>query len=139
MHHVGRSLLGAARLPPLLQEALLIGLWSGVLAFMSGPDICHFVLAFQGLLWIQALLDPCHGGLGRTQELRTQINANWTAASFAALEKLIAEEVPGGYAARDASGFLDEAHCAGAHGLTEADKAKLKKIAAPATPQAPKP
>ena len=35
--------------------------------------------------------------------------------------------------------FLDEAHCAGAHGLSEADKAELKKIAAPAAPQAPKP
>jgi uncharacterized protein YjbI with pentapeptide repeats len=38
-----------------------------------------------------------------------------------------------------ASAFLDEAHCAGAHGLSEADKATLKKIAAPAAPQAPKP
>jgi hypothetical protein len=38
-----------------------------------------------------------------------------------------------------AAAFLDEAHCAGAHGLSEADKAKLKKIAAPAAPQAPKP
>jgi hypothetical protein len=38
-----------------------------------------------------------------------------------------------------ASAFLDEAHCAGAHGLSEADKARLKKIAAPAAPQAPKP
>jgi hypothetical protein len=36
--------------------------------------------------------------------------------------------------------FLDEAHCAGAHGLSEADRAKLKKIAAPAAPPAaPKP
>lgn len=32
--------------------------------------------------------------------------------------------------------FLDEANCAGAYGLSEADKAKLKMIAAP---QAPKP
>jgi hypothetical protein len=38
-----------------------------------------------------------------------------------------------------ASAFLDDAHCAGAHGLSEADKAKLKKIAAPAAPQAPEP
>jgi hypothetical protein len=38
-----------------------------------------------------------------------------------------------------AAAFLDEAHCAGAHGLSEADKAKLKKIAAPTTPQVPKP
>jgi hypothetical protein len=38
-----------------------------------------------------------------------------------------------------AAAFLDEAHCAGAHGLSEADKAKLKEIAAPAAPQAPKP
>ncbi|MDQ6869834.1 MAG: hypothetical protein M3178_16305 [Pseudomonadota bacterium] len=38
-----------------------------------------------------------------------------------------------------ASTFLDEAHCAGAQGLSEDDKAKLKEIAAPATPQAPKP
>jgi uncharacterized protein YjbI with pentapeptide repeats len=38
-----------------------------------------------------------------------------------------------------AAAFLDEAHCPGAHGLSEADKAKLKKIAAPAAPQAPKP
>jgi hypothetical protein len=35
--------------------------------------------------------------------------------------------------------FLDEAHCAGAHGLSEVDKAELKKIATPAPPQAPKP
>lgn len=35
-----------------------------------------------------------------------------------------------------ASTFLDEAHCAGAHGLSEDDKATLKEIA---TPQAPKP
>ena len=35
--------------------------------------------------------------------------------------------------------FLDEAHCSGAHGLSEADKAKLKEIAAPAAPLAPKP
>jgi uncharacterized protein YjbI with pentapeptide repeats len=43
-------------------------------------------------------------------------------------------------AAKDlASAFLDEAHCAGAHGLSEADKAKLKEIAARAAPQAPKP
>ncbi|HEY4847316.1 MAG TPA: pentapeptide repeat-containing protein [Methylocella sp.] len=38
-----------------------------------------------------------------------------------------------------AAAFLDEAHCAGAHGLSEADKAKLKEIAAPAPPPAPKP
>jgi uncharacterized protein YjbI with pentapeptide repeats len=38
-----------------------------------------------------------------------------------------------------ASAFLDEAHCAGAHGLSEADKSTLKKIAARAAPQAPKP
>jgi hypothetical protein len=38
-----------------------------------------------------------------------------------------------------AAAFLDEAHCAGAHGLSGADKAKLKEIAAPAAPQAPKP
>jgi len=38
-----------------------------------------------------------------------------------------------------AAAILDEAHCAGAHGLSEADKAKLKMIAAPAAPQAPKP
>lgn len=37
-----------------------------------------------------------------------------------------------------ASAFLDEAHCAGAHGLSEADKAELKKIAARAAAQAPK-
>jgi uncharacterized protein YjbI with pentapeptide repeats len=30
-----------------------------------------------------------------------------------------------------ASAFFDDAHCAGAHGLSEADKAKLKRIAAP--------
>jgi uncharacterized protein YjbI with pentapeptide repeats len=35
--------------------------------------------------------------------------------------------------------FLDEAHCPGARGLSEADKAKLEKIAAPAAPPAPKP
>ena len=39
----------------------------------------------------------------------------------------------------DHAAFLDEAHCAGAHGLSEADKAKLKEIAAPAPPPAPKP
>jgi hypothetical protein len=38
-----------------------------------------------------------------------------------------------------AAAFLDEAHCPGAHGLSEADKAKLKEIATPAGPQAPKP
>jgi len=38
-----------------------------------------------------------------------------------------------------AAALLDEADCAGAHGLSEADKAKLKKIAGPAAPQAPKP
>jgi len=38
-----------------------------------------------------------------------------------------------------AAAFLDEAHCAGARGLSEADKAKLKQIAAPAAPLAPKP
>jgi hypothetical protein len=38
-----------------------------------------------------------------------------------------------------AAAFLDEAHCAGAHGLSEADKATLEKLAAPATPQVPKP
>jgi hypothetical protein len=38
-----------------------------------------------------------------------------------------------------ASAFLDEARCPGAHGLSEADKAKLKEIAALAAPQAPKP
>jgi hypothetical protein len=37
-----------------------------------------------------------------------------------------------------AAAFLDE-HCAGAHGLSEDDKAKLKEIAAQAAPQAPKP
>jgi len=31
-----------------------------------------------------------------------------------------------------AAAFLDEAHCPGAHGLSEADQAELKKIAAPA-------
>jgi uncharacterized protein YjbI with pentapeptide repeats len=38
-----------------------------------------------------------------------------------------------------AAAFLDEAHCAGAHGLSEADRATIKEIAAPAAPQAPKP
>jgi hypothetical protein len=38
-----------------------------------------------------------------------------------------------------AAAFLDEAHCAGADGLSEADKAKLKEIAAPAAPQPAKP
>ena len=38
-----------------------------------------------------------------------------------------------------AAAFLDEAHCAGAHGLSEADKAKLKLIVARGAPQAPKP
>lgn len=38
-----------------------------------------------------------------------------------------------------AAAFLDEAHCPGAHGLSETDKAKLKEIAAPAAPQPPKP
>jgi Pentapeptide repeats (8 copies) len=38
-----------------------------------------------------------------------------------------------------ASDFLDEAHCPGAHGLSEADKATLKKIAATVAPPAPKP
>jgi hypothetical protein len=38
-----------------------------------------------------------------------------------------------------AAAFLDEAHCAGAHGLSEADKAKLEEIAATGAPQAPKP
>jgi len=38
-----------------------------------------------------------------------------------------------------AAAFLDEAHCPGAHGLSEADKAALKMIAARAAPQAPKP
>lgn len=35
--------------------------------------------------------------------------------------------------------FLDEAHCPGAHWLSEDDKAKLKKIAATPAPHAPKP
>jgi uncharacterized protein YjbI with pentapeptide repeats len=38
-----------------------------------------------------------------------------------------------------AADFLDEAHCPGARGLYQFYKAKLKKIAAPAAPQAPKP
>jgi hypothetical protein len=38
-----------------------------------------------------------------------------------------------------ASDFLDEAHCPGAHVLSDDDKAVLKKIAASAAPQAPKP
>lgn len=38
-----------------------------------------------------------------------------------------------------AKNFLDEAHCPGAHGLSEADKAELKKIAAQSAPQAPNP
>jgi len=38
-----------------------------------------------------------------------------------------------------AAAFLDEAHCPGAHGLSEADKATLKKIAALAAPPAPNP
>jgi uncharacterized protein YjbI with pentapeptide repeats len=37
------------------------------------------------------------------------------------------------------SAFLDEAHCPAAHGLSEFDKATLKKIAAPTAPPAPKP
>jgi hypothetical protein len=37
-----------------------------------------------------------------------------------------------------ADAFLDEPNCPGAHGLSEADRAELKKIAAPAAPQAPK-
>ncbi|MFZ3325039.1 MAG: hypothetical protein WA231_03740 [Methylocella sp.] len=38
-----------------------------------------------------------------------------------------------------ASAFLDEAHCPGAHGLSEIARAALKKIAASAPPPAPKP
>jgi hypothetical protein len=38
-----------------------------------------------------------------------------------------------------ASAFLDEAHCPGAHALSEADQAILKEIAAQAAPPAPKP
>jgi uncharacterized protein YjbI with pentapeptide repeats len=41
--------------------------------------------------------------------------------------------------AKLAADFLDESHCLGAHGLSEADRAKLKKIAATGTPPAPKP
>ncbi len=37
-----------------------------------------------------------------------------------------------------AAAFLDEVQCPGAHGLSEADKAELKRIAAPAAPPAPK-
>jgi hypothetical protein len=37
-----------------------------------------------------------------------------------------------------AAAFLDE-HCAGARGLSDADIATLKEIAAPAAPQAQKP
>jgi hypothetical protein len=37
-----------------------------------------------------------------------------------------------------AAAFLDK-DCAGAHGLSESDKARLKALAAPAAPQAPKP
>ncbi len=44
-----------------------------------------------------------------------------------------------GWARELAFGFLGERDCLGAHGLSEADKATLKKIAAPAAPQAPKP
>jgi uncharacterized protein YjbI with pentapeptide repeats len=38
-----------------------------------------------------------------------------------------------------AAAFLNEGNCPSAHGLSEADKATLKKIAAPAAPQALKP
>jgi hypothetical protein len=38
-----------------------------------------------------------------------------------------------------AADFLDEAHCPGAHGLSEADKETLKKIATRAAPKAPTP
>jgi len=38
-----------------------------------------------------------------------------------------------------APAFLDEAHCPGAHGLSEADKSFLKMLAAPPAPQEPKP
>jgi hypothetical protein len=38
-----------------------------------------------------------------------------------------------------AAAFLDEVHCPGAHGLSEANRAKLKKIVTPTAPQAPKP
>jgi len=63
------------------------------------------------------------------------------------LQALIARlRVPFSSSFRDLSGwakdlaadFLYE-NCAGAHGLSDADKAKLKKLAAPAAPQAPKP
>jgi hypothetical protein len=38
-----------------------------------------------------------------------------------------------------AAAFIDEAHCPGAHGLSEDDKAMLKEIATRAAPQAPNP
>ena len=62
MQYVGRSLRSAAHLAQLPDLILFIGLWSGRLAFASGPDLRHLVLAFQGLRWIKALLDPFHGG-----------------------------------------------------------------------------
>src|ERR1700738_3953435 len=72
MKHVRSSLRGAARLAPLPAKASLIGLWSGRLAFASGPNLRHLVLACQGGRWIkpairglrriEALLDPPHGG-----------------------------------------------------------------------------
>jgi hypothetical protein len=37
------------------------------------------------------------------------------------------------------SAFLDEAHCSGAEGLSDADKAKLNEIRDRAAPRAPKP
>ncbi len=43
-----------------------------------------------------------------------------------------------GWAKKLASDFLYE-NCAGAHGLSEEDKATLKEIAAPAAPQPPTP
>jgi hypothetical protein len=62
MQHVGRSLRGAAQLAPYPGEALRVGLWSGSLAFASGPVFCHLVLAFQGLSRIKSFLDLFHGG-----------------------------------------------------------------------------
>ena len=46
----------------MLGEVLLIDLGSGEIAFVSGPDLRHLVIAVQGLRGIKALLDLFHGG-----------------------------------------------------------------------------
>src|SRR5271154_4289568 len=62
VNHVTRHFGSATLLPPYSGDARFVDNRAGGRACLILPVLRHFVLSVQGLRWIEALIDPFHGG-----------------------------------------------------------------------------